>query len=272
MRAQSLSVCIPNKGCDKNCPYCVSQMTGMKSTSLGLMYSNITKVKNLAQAAQVSTVLFTSKGEPFINYNELLVFINEFRNYWTEVQTNGLWLSNNINIISGLHTKGLNIIAVSVDDLKFLTSHKNLFETIRSNGLVSRVTFNITDLLGKGLRFEDLVTICKDCKIHQMTLRNIVIPNYVNRENKQADWIKEHVDPEMYKQLRREMITECERNGYLLRNLEYGSKVFDYKGIAVSYSDYCIQDHNNGEDIRSLIFMEDGHVYTNWASDASILF
>lgn len=270
MKAQSLSVCVPNKGCNKNCPYCISQMTGMKKASLGLMYRNLAKVKNLAQAAQVSTVLFTSKGEPFLNFEQLCTLIDQFRNYWTEVQTNGLQLSK--NTISELCTAGLDVIAVSVDDLEFMTSQKKLFETIRSESMVSRVTFNITDILGTGLTFEKLVSLCKECRVHQMTLRNIVIPNYIKKKSKQTAWIKEHVNPEMYEQLRREMISTCERDGYLLRNLEYGAKVFDYKGIAISYSDYCIQDHNNSNDIRSLIFMEDGHVYTNWASDASILF
>jgi len=236
------------------------------------MIDNLPKVKNLAQAAQVSTILFTGKGEPFMNYADVLFFLKNFREYWTEIQTNGIWLENNIEKLKEIKKFGLNVIAISIDNLSDMDVL--LFQKIKTNGMISRVTFNITKYLNGGapVTFQSLIDVCKKCDIHQMTLRNIVIPDYIEKENKQTAWIRENVDPAMYKTLREEMINSCEKDGYLLRDLEYGSKVFDYKGIAVSYSDYCIQDHNNGKDIRSLIFKEDGHVYTNWASDASVLF
>jgi hypothetical protein len=242
MRAQSLSVCIPNEGCDKNCPYCVSKITGYEKGNYSLMMSNLPKVRTLAKTALVSSVLFTSKGECFVNYNKVLLFIKEFRDYWTEIQTNGLWLSKNLDRIPELQQTGLNVVAVSVDDLGDIeqssTMKSNLFDTIRACGMVSRITFNITDKLHmkdkgpKDLSFRDLIYVCKSLGVHQMTLRNIVTPNYTAA----------------------------------------GAKVYDYDGIAVSYSDYCIQDYNDGDDIRSLIFQEDGHVYTSWNSKASILF
>ncbi|RKY80849.1 hypothetical protein DRQ07_05195, partial [candidate division KSB1 bacterium] len=96
LRAQSLSVCIPYNGCNKNCPYCISKITGINKSDFSLMIDNLPKVKNLAQAAQVSTILFTGKGEPFMNYADVLFFLKNFREYWTEIQTNGIWLENNI--------------------------------------------------------------------------------------------------------------------------------------------------------------------------------
>jgi len=279
MRAQSLSVCIPWAGCDKNCPYCVSQITGLEPSNHTLMMDNLPKVRTLAKAALVSTVLFTSKGEPFVNYGKVLLFLSEFKDYWTEIQTNGIWLSNNLYKLPELQRTGLNIVAVSVDCMRDM--NKDLFKAIRKAGMVCRVTFNITndsyieytgiDRRGDPVTFQNLVDQCKESSVHQMTLRNIVRPNFTE-EVKQSKWIEDNVDPLMYERLRKEMIAACESKGQLLRSLEYGSKVYDYEDISVSYSDYCIQDTNEGDDIRSLIFQENGHCYTSWNSKASILF
>lgn len=279
MRAQSLSVCIPWAGCDKNCPYCVSQITGLELSNHTLMMDNLPKVRTLAKAAQVSTVLFTSKGEPFINYSKVLLFLREFKDYWTEIQTNGIWLSKHLDKLPELQRTGLNIVAISVDCMKDI--NKDLFKAIRDAGMVCRVTFNITnknymnytgiEIKRNHITFHYLVNLCKESGVHQMTLRNIVKPNFTE-EVKESKWIDENVDPLFYERLRKEMIEACESKGHLLRNLEYGSKVYDYEGISVSYSDYCIQDTNEGNDIRSLIFQEDGHCYTSWNSKASIFF
>ncbi len=282
MRAQSLSVCIPFAGCDKACPYCVSKITGLEVGCFSLMMDNLPKVKTLAKAAQVSTVLFTSKGEPFVNYSNVLLFINAFKEYWTEVQTNGIWLSQNKKKLPELQKTGLNIIAVSVDSLNSL--RQSLFEAIRDAGMVGRVTFNITNnsylrcgsmpkgySLTKAVTFQELIDTCKDFGVHQMTLRNIVTPAYTE-PTKESKWIEDCVDKDLYARLRSEMMEACTNRGHLLRSLDYGAKVYDYEGISVSYSDYCIQDSSNGDDIRSLIFQENGHVYTTWNSEASILF
>jgi len=61
------------------------------------------------------------------------------------------------------------------------------------------------------------------------------------------------------------------QHGFLIRELP-NLRIYDYKGLSVSSSDYCMQDESGADDIRSLIFMEDGHLYTNWNSKASILF
>ena len=44
------------------------------------------------------------------------------------------------------------------------------------------------------------------------------------------------------------------------------------KTILVTIIDYCIQEYNNTEDIRSLIYHQDGYMYTSWDKPASILF
>jgi hypothetical protein len=58
----------------------------------------------------------------------------------------------------------------------------------------------------------------------------------------------------------------------LIRDLATGVKVYDVGGISLAISDYCIQEQDSGSNLRSLVFQEDGHLYTSWGSRASILF
>jgi hypothetical protein len=303
MRANNLTISIPNKGCDKHCPYCVSGINGYVDANVDNMKRNVQKVLTVARAARVSSVLLTGKGEPFLNFEDVLYFTKAFSEYPVEIQTNGRWLSDHIfgctpgfgpikdtpernkkSCLPDLWTAGMNTISFSIDDENEPPSFKEMVKAIHKIGMVVRVTFNITDKLilscSEGevdLTFDNLVTRCLMWDVDQMTLRNICIPNNAVRTSfgkakPQIYWIKDNVDPETYKRLSGEMKMACESGGFLVRNLPYGAKVYEYRDISVSYSDYCIQDNNNGEDIRSLIFMEDGGLYTSWNSRASRLF
>lgn len=277
MRAGNVALCIPNKGCNKNCPYCVSKITGMIKSNPELMKMYIRKVKKCADAAQVFCVLLTGKGEPTCNKEMTEYFIKAFSEYSVELQTNGIILGNDLTYVKKLHELGLNVIAISVDDLSEF--NPALLNAIHKEGMLTRVTFNITNKLHiegysyQDLSFQNLIDTCKTAHVDQMTIRNIVVPN--NTEfTKETKWIQDNVDPSVYRNIEQQMMQACEEEeeGSLVMQLPYGACVYDYENIAVSYSRYCIQDHNNGEDIRSIIFQEDGHCFTSWSSKASILF
>lgn len=301
MRAQNLTISIPYKGCDKNCPYCVSRMTGnVNNTDSGLnMMRNIPKVITLAKAAQITSVLLTGKGEPFLNFKDVLAFTKAFSEFPVEIQTNGKWLSNHTfnetpepgyikenscpshkqeSCLSDLFLAGMNVISISIDNTNDIPRFKEVVKELHKTGMLVRVTFNITEKLSLScdhgkvpLTFINLVKQCKIWGVDQMTLRNICIPNNTE-ETSQTLWIKENVKPETYNRLRGEMKESCESKGFLVRNLPYGAKVYDFMGVSISFSDYCIQDSNDGDDIRSLIYLEDGGLYTSWNSKASRLF
>ena len=61
-------------------------------------------------------------------------------------------------------------------------------------------------------------------------------------------------------------------NKSLIRVLPHKAQVWDINGVSVCFSDYCIQEANSSDDIRSLIFLEDGHIYTAWDKLSSKLF
>lgn len=277
MKANNLTISIPNKGCDKNCPYCVSQCTGLMKTDERMLFRNFPKVLNLARMSQVSSVLLTGKGEPCLNFDSVLDFTHKFKEFPLELQTNGIWLSKNLDKCNVLSSTGMNVIALSIDTLR--TDHSKLARAIHEAGMLLRICYNVTN--DKHLRranqsgvivpFKDILYLARVWGADQLTLRKITIPNHTE-ETEQSKWIKDNCDDTLWGRLRLEMSQMIAKDGHHLRDLPYGAKVYDLQGVAISYSDYCIQDDNNTEDIRSLIFQEDGHVYTSWNSEASKLF
>jgi MoaA/NifB/PqqE/SkfB family radical SAM enzyme len=232
----------------------------------------------MARMSQVSSVLITGKGEPCLNIGSVLDFTHKFREFPVELQTNGIWLSKNLAHVEELATTGMNVIAVSVDHLR--TNYEDLSKAIHKAGMLFRVCFNIINnghlrrehqLSDTIVPFADLLYLARIWGADQLTLRKIVAPNHT-KETSQSKWIAENCDPLVYIRLVNEMKEMCQERGHHLRSLPYGAEVFDLNGVAVSYSDYCVQDDNNTEDIRSLILQEDGHVYTSWNSTASTLF
>ena len=94
MRAQNLTICVPYQGCDKNCPYCISKMTGyISSWHWPMMERNIPKVRKLAEASQISSVLITGKGEPMLAESYVRKMIAAFKDFPVELQTNGKLLN-----------------------------------------------------------------------------------------------------------------------------------------------------------------------------------
>jgi hypothetical protein len=271
LKAENLTISVPNAGCDKNCPYCVSRMTGYVENDYPRMIRNIDKIIHVARAAEVTSVLFTGKGEPILAYQELIELAGLF-NFWPlELQTNGIGLSDgDDSLLSGLYDAGFDVIAVSIDNRKDLDAYRELFSRIGRAGLISRVTVNITDLLDE-IAFSELLGYCRTNEISQLTLRRIVTPENP-KDTRTADWIARHAHDSDYRSLMEQARLFVSEQGRLIRTLNHGVEVYDCGGVSFSYSDYCIQEHNLGDNVRSLVFLEDGHLYTSWNSPASILF
>ena len=269
MKAQNLTISIPYKGCDKNCEYCVSKMTGYIESDIDLMRMKVDKVYNLAKAANVTSVLLTGKGEPLLNRDILLEFVKKFQEWPVEIQTNGIWLSKNLWFLNNIMLVGTDIIAVSIDTMEQFWDYENLFNKIKKLGMVVRVCMNVTNLLKINRFFELFIKLTKEDLVDQLLFRNITIPNNTSKEHSAAKWITNNVDKYNYSDLYHQLM---DSNPNEIRTLPDGTKVYDVNGVSVTFSDYCIQDRNDSEDIRSLIFMEDGHLYTSWNSKASMLF
>jgi len=278
MRAQNLTISIPSKGCDKNCPYCISKMTGFIDTNSYLFKSNMKKVKTIANAAQVASVLITGKGEPFLNLDDVKKVCRYFEDFPIEIQTNGIYLKKRFyeNRLSFLDYLNINTIAFSIDCTEYWKTLKELFEAIKDFGIIARVTLNVTNDLGTD-SFEDILAIAEDTGTDQLSIRNVMIPySPVDTvESKAAvKWIMAHLCEAYYFKISSEMTSRYCADGEdnLVRELPFGAKVYDIHGIAVTTFPECLQHSHKADDIRSLIYQEDGHMYTSWDSPASILF
>ncbi len=279
MKANNLTISIPYRGCDRNCPYCVSKMTGYIKANEEAFSENLEKVRTVANNSGITSLLVTGKGEPFLNTDAIDLLLDVFGDYPFEIQTNGLQLLSwhkkapNSFLDQSRLTGGINVFAVSLDRLKSLQTCRDMFHCLDQAGAVVRVTMNASSWL-KDTSFETLIDACLEAGVRQFSIRKLTIPHFVEnsmREDykKTSQWINNHADGTEYHRL----ITEFMEGSYeKLRELNFGATIFDVRGVSFTHFDYCIQDSNTGEDIRSLIYQEDGHLYTSWNSRASIIF
>ena len=259
MRAQTLSICVPNKGCDKNCQYCISKMTGYTDVNYNTIYRNVPKVRNIAETSQVFGIIFTGKGEPLLNEKDLFYFLEKFSDFPCELQTNGIKLSKKPDLLRKLYNNGLDILAISIDDFTQFQQFRELFSNAVKNSLTIRATVNLTNsFLGK-YKFIDFIEICQKYEILQLSFRTITVPNTGIVETSEAEksvaWIQENVDKSLENVFLLKMYDELKNSQYsrVLRTLPYGATLYDYKGVSVTHFDYCIQDSHGEHEERRII-------------------
>jgi len=269
MRANNLTVCI-DAGCKKNCPYCISEMTWFPKPDQKLFYANMNKALRVSEIAGISSVLLTSKGEPLENLSVVDYCLRKFHLFPTEIQTNGLnLLPETINLLGD---DRLNTIAISIDNLRDIYRFKDVYKHCNAIGINVRLTIILSNLWKKTDGAEFLVE-CYNLGIKQLTFRKLSIPYKVTETLKCTDtirWINNNNTNKHEEFLSAFKAYEKPEN--LIRNLPFGASVYSMGGIAVTTFPYCIQEFNNTEDIRSLIYHQDGHMYTSWSTPASILF
>ncbi len=292
MKASTLSICMPYLECDKvpRCPFCVSMMTPHSEPNPALWQRNLPKAISLAKASGVTSAMITGKGEPLYNPEAVMTVLRQLSDFPTEVQTNGIWLNNNlgnrdVDAIHGLYCTGLNVTAISIDSPERFNEFGPLFEKLSDTGFVVRLTLCVTDAF-EHLEAYHLINLCKCYKVHQLLLRHVTIPDGTSKTSPQAKWIREHAKGYQYERLAKELANyklmgdfpagDGIWSGVIeprpVRVLPHGDTVYDINGIGVSWSDYCVQAKTNGDDCRSIILRENGHVYTSWSADGSILF
>jgi organic radical activating enzyme len=274
MKAQNLSISMPNYGCEKNCPYCISKMTGYLKANETLFIRNIKTAKNLAIASQVTSVSITGKGEPMLSIGFVGFVLDEFRDFPTELQTNGMAILKSQDILKVLAEYNLNVLAISIDNIADIAKYKDVIRKAKKLGMLTRFTVNLSDRF-EGKSFQDIFNECYVVGIDQMSIRELSIPTDANMEEESVraqKWIKDHVKDEYVAKVKFDMEKALKEKGRFLMQLPYGAQLYDYKGISITWFDYCVQDSNHGDDIRSLIYQEDGHLYLCWNSEASRIF
>lgn len=269
MKANNLTICI-DAGCDKNCPYCVSKMTWAPKPDSNLFNRNIFKAQKMAELASISSVLISSKGEPLLNKAGLGYCLDTFRKFPLELQTNGTGLDK--NTLNWLYTSGLNTVAISIDSFEDIYKFVEICNECNRLGLVIRFTIILSSLWKCDPN--RLLKLVKELGIKQLTFRNVTVPDKIVQDKK-AEGVREWILANGNYEANGKFMYYFRRNyepKNLIRELPFGASVYDCAGVAVTELGYCIQESNNTEDIRSLIYHQDGHMYTSWDKQSSILF
>lgn len=272
MKANNLSISIQNYGCQKNCPYCVSKMTGSIDHDLKLFKKNLVKARTFSLLSNVSSISITSKGEPLLYVPGIDDVLEWFVDFPVELQTNGLFFLKNMSLINYLSDKGIDVFAFSLDKICDFEKLQPVFKRVKLLNKIIRVTLNVTNMLPDSDEepFWSYVAFCRQSGVDQLSLRRITEANHTDL-NDIHYWIRENVTKfSLYD----ELIEQFKESPYSrkIRTLSYGAELYDIDGLSFTYFDYCIQDESNSENIRSLIYMEDGHMYTSWNSKASRIF
>lgn len=292
MKAQTLSICLPGTACDKKCPYCVSKMTWAPPVDRRTWDWNLPKVVHFAKMAQVTDVIITGKGEPSLN-EELAFAASEFRDWPVVVQTNGKAWSKSPQDLNNFMVDGrplFNVIAVSIDDPEQLHEYLPLWETIKkSPTLTTRITVMLTPEVCK-LYFEKWVGLCVFFGIRGLSFREITVPSDCQNTPEAkvvADWITKLKGNEIIEAWKKDfeakfnpkptvnemaLLSQLPKDPRTIRRLPYGAVIKEFEGVSVTKFEYCLQDSNGDDDIRSLVYNQDGHLYTTWSSPASMIF
>jgi len=271
MKANNMTISVPTGPCDK-CPYCISKMTPSVETNIENFWGNFDKAMAYADKAGVTTVLITGKGEPIDNIEQLQTVVNDLArlSFIVELQTK-LVTNKDLKTIKDGDLYNVDVFAISVDNMNQLSKIYKL-HTYYPNAVI-RITFNVNDKLSGFLdnplimdkMFEDL----KNNGVRQVTFRLLTIPNHrlnTYESDEVADYIKKYTTIDIFSRI--SLYVKPHR---VIRTLNFGPVVFDVNGISVTVMDYCIQDKESGDNIRSLIYHSDGHMYTSWSSLASII-
>lgn len=296
MKAQSLSVVVPNQRCINNCAFCVSKMSADTYKNqmddnlpfFDLYVKDYLKRLEFAQRNGCNTIMLTGDSEPqqnrkFLTYFGL--FMQMMRNPfdWIEMQTTGALLDQNYLRFLRNHV-GVNVISLSVSSFD---NEKNM-EII---GCPDGVEINLPELCSEIKRYDFTLRLslnlssafniyspkrlfekCKELGADQVTLRVLYADS---NETEQGKWVKEHaMSPQRVQQIA-EYVME---NGKPLGRLPYGALKMSLHGLSVVLDDDCMgkRDCTKAEDIEEnykyLILRPDCKLYSAWDDKASLIF
>lgn len=295
MKAQSLSVVVPNRKCINDCAFCVSKMSDDRYTNqmddnlpfFDLYVKDYLKRLDFAQRNGCNTIMLTGDSEPqqnrkFLTYFGL--FMQMMRNPfdWIEMQTTGVLLDPNYLRFLRNHV-GVNVISLSVSSFDNTENRKiigcqdgvaiNLLELCNE---IKRYDFTLRLSLNLSNAFEvyepqALFGMCKELGADQVTLRVL----YADHDTtKQSEWVRKHA---MRKSAVDHILAYAKVKGVPIGRLPYGALKVSLGGMSVVIDDDCMgkrgwQEAYTEENYKYLILRPDCKLYSAWDDPASLIF
>lgn len=298
MKIQTFSVVVGGKKCNASCPYCVSKMT--KHTGLDELEiqneipnrRNFRKACKFAQMSDVSTVLLTGVGEPLLYPALIKDYLTELQAYefpFIELQTNGIELFKfTKDKLKVWYNMGLSTICISIahyDPYKnkkiFGKNWQDLGWNIRylhELGFAVRLSCVMCkNYIDSPEELKALINYCKEYEVEQLTARpvtnNIDISNgwgsISESQQKVYNWAQAHQITECDNMVIQNSITNDPKTTKLLE-LMHGAAVYDYDGQNISLNT-CLTRSDTPNEVRQLIYSNDGHLRYDWEKKGAIL-
>ena len=288
MKISTFTIVVGSAACNAKCPYCVSKMTG-KELSIKepvVNWRNFKKACRLAQVNNVSTVLFTGKGEPTLFPEQLTKFLENMKEFsfpLIELQTNALVFEREFKKyekhLKKWYELGLNTIAISIShykkeknqeiytpNSKYINLEK-VIKNLHKMGYSIRLScMMMKDYIDNIKEVKKLKDFCKKNNVEQLTVRSIGAPK--KTENKLIyNWAIKHI---LGKKQIEDINKFIEKNAKKLMTFSYGAIVYDLDGQNICISD-CLTIKPETDELRQLIFFPDGHLRYDWQYKGAVL-
>lgn len=295
MKAQSLSVVVPNSRCINNCKFCVSKMSESPYKNqmddnlpfFDLYLKDYLKRLNFAQRNGCNTIMLTGDSEPqqnrkFLTYFGLFMQLMKNPFDWIEIQTTGVLLDQNYLRFLRNHV-GVNVISLSLssfdnqrnsDIIHFPNGSEVNIEFLCSE--IKRYDFTLRLSLNLSQEFNmtphELFEKAKELGADQVTLRVL----YENSDNiDEANWVRDH-------KLTEEQVEEIHNyvkvHGIVTGYLPYGATKYSLHGMSIVIDRDCMAKNTKGvenseiDTYKYFILRPDGKLYSSWDDPASLIF
>lgn len=290
MKFKMFSVVVGSEACIASCPFCVSCEKIIKETmkEKDINWRNLDIAANLATRSNVDTVMLTSRGEPLLFPEQISNYLKHLKKYkfpFIELQTNGILLSKNRkkydSYLRKWYEDGLTTITISVISEKKDLNRKNymqdnsdyidlpeLINYLHELKFCVRLTcVCCKDTMSTINQVDSFIKFAKENNVEQVTLRPV---NDEYRRKSAHDWIlKNKLTNKDKKKIRKYL----DKNGTRLLELERIGTIYDVYGQNVLFSHPLTKytRDTNPENIRNLIFFQDGHIRYEWEMEGGIL-
>jgi len=290
MKFKMFSVIVGSEACIADCQFCVSGEKATKENldDIEINWRNLKIAANLANRSNVDTVMLTSRGEPLLFPNQISEYLRnlkEFKFPFIELQTNGILIAQNKEkyeqYLKNWYDDGLTTIAISVVSNKSEINKKNYMcngnDYIDLPNLIDylhELKFSIRltcicckDMMDNRDKVKEFIGFARQNKVEQVTLRPV---NDEYRRETTKLWIEEN---KLTDENKEDIKGYLEENGTKLLEIERIGTVYDVDGQNVLLSMPLTKYTRNTdpENLRNLIFFQDGHIRYEWEMEGGIL-
>lgn len=290
MKFKMFSVIVGSAACIAKCPFCVSCETPNKENlkECEINWRNLKIAANLANRSNVDTVMLTSRGEPLLFPDQItsyLEHLKEFNFPFIELQTNGILLQKNQRkydkYLKEWYDLGLTTITISVVSHHPEINRKNYIqdgsEYIDLPSLIKylhelKYCVRLTcvcckNIMDNSQKVDEFIKFAKENKVEQVTLRPL---NDEYRRKSAHDWILKN---KMTEENKKEIRNFLEKKGTKLLELDRIGTIYDVDGQNVLFSVPLTKytRDTKPENLRNLIFFQDGHLRYEWEMEGGIL-